>query len=180
MGLGRYALYPDDRCAVYRCLDEHGKLVYVGISSNPNSRWTCHKKKVWWDLVADIKVRWYGSRHEAKRHETRLIKRHRPPANIDENGDHWDRELTRVKNPHRCQECGADAYYSGCFTNYGRWVCHRCASEFEQYARAQAEAQMRERGYIPIRPDCVECGAFAAAVADGLCQPCRNYQYEAV
>ena len=49
--------------AVYRLFDKDGRLLYVGVSHDPISRWKQHEgTKLWWHWVADKQVVWRPSR----------------------------------------------------------------------------------------------------------------------
>jgi predicted GIY-YIG superfamily endonuclease len=71
-----------ERTAVYRLLAANGRLLYVGISSNPDSRWGTHSNnQPWWDEVADRKIEWLDSREAASAAEVKAIKEERPLYN---------------------------------------------------------------------------------------------------
>jgi hypothetical protein len=71
-----------ERTALYRLLAANGRLLYVGISNNPDSRWGTHSnKQPWWDEVADRKIEWFGSREAASVAEIEAIKGERPLYN---------------------------------------------------------------------------------------------------
>lgn len=53
------------RTALYRLFDAEGRLLYVGIAFNPRSRWAGHSSKSWWKDVAEKRVEWHATRHEA-------------------------------------------------------------------------------------------------------------------
>lgn len=68
--------------ALYRLLSESGRLLYVGISGNPDSRWGTHSNnQPWWEEVADRKIEWFGSREAAAAAEIEAIKKERPLYN---------------------------------------------------------------------------------------------------
>ena len=68
--------------ALYRLLSESGRLLYVGISGNPDSRWGTHSNnQPWWEEVADRKIEWFGSREAAAAAEVEAIKKERPLYN---------------------------------------------------------------------------------------------------
>ena len=61
--------------ALYRLLSKSGRLLYVGISGNPDSRWGTHSNnQPWWEEVADRKIEWFGSREAASAAEVEAIK----------------------------------------------------------------------------------------------------------
>ncbi|CQR59266.1 GIY-YIG nuclease family protein [Streptomyces leeuwenhoekii] len=52
--------------AVYRFYGAAGELLYVGITSDPKSRWRSHAgEKPWWHEVARKEVTWFANRTEA-------------------------------------------------------------------------------------------------------------------
>lgn len=68
--------------ALYRLLSKSGRLLYVGISGNPDSRWGTHSNnQPWWEEVADRKIEWFGSREAAAAAEVEAIKEERPLYN---------------------------------------------------------------------------------------------------
>lgn len=68
--------------ALYRLLSKSGRLLYVGISGNPDSRWGTHSNnQPWWEEVADRKIEWFGSREAASTAEVEAIKEERPLYN---------------------------------------------------------------------------------------------------
>ena len=68
-----------ERTALYRLLASNGRLLYVGISSNPDFRWGTHSnKQPWWDEVADRKTEWFSDRDAAAAAEVKAIKEERP------------------------------------------------------------------------------------------------------
>lgn len=71
-----------ERTALYRLLASNGRLLYVGISNNPDFRWGTHSnKQPWWEEVADRKIEWLGSREAAAAAEVKAIKEERPLYN---------------------------------------------------------------------------------------------------
>jgi hypothetical protein len=73
---------PTQRTALYRLLTASGRLLYVGISGNPDSRWGTHSNnQPWWEEVADRKIEWFDSREDASAAEIEAIKEERPLYN---------------------------------------------------------------------------------------------------
>ena len=71
-----------ERTALYRLLASNGRLLYVGISSNPDFRWGTHSnKQPWWSEVADRKVEWFPHREAAAAAEVEAIREERPLYN---------------------------------------------------------------------------------------------------
>lgn len=72
------------RTALYRLYDKSGKLLYVGITSNPAARFAKHKAdKPWWPRVARKDVEWYDKRANALAAEELAIKVTDPQYNHD-------------------------------------------------------------------------------------------------
>jgi predicted GIY-YIG superfamily endonuclease len=75
---------PDGRTALYRLYNEHGSLLYVGISAKPDSRFKQHASdKAWWPEVARKAVEWYETRRNAEAAEIAAIKANAPHYNRD-------------------------------------------------------------------------------------------------
>lgn len=71
-----------ERTALYRLLAANGRLLYVGISNNPDFRWGTHSnKQPWWHEVADRKVEWFPDREAAAAAEVEAIREERPLYN---------------------------------------------------------------------------------------------------
>lgn len=68
--------------ALYRLYDEGGQLLYVGISNDPDHRWTQHATdKPWWSLVSQRTVEWHPNRGEAEKAERAAVKTEGPLYN---------------------------------------------------------------------------------------------------
>ncbi len=77
---------PDVRTALYRLRDDLGRLLYVGISSNPLRRWPEHAAaKSWWPDVTDLSMQWFKTRTAALEAEAAAIRRERPLHNVAHN-----------------------------------------------------------------------------------------------
>lgn len=73
------------RCAVYRCYDKAGYLLYVGHSADPVARWRAHKlnwASPWKHDVVRIVAVWFPDREDARRAERIAIEREQPKFNI--------------------------------------------------------------------------------------------------
>ncbi|RCV49728.1 GIY-YIG nuclease family protein [Marinitenerispora sediminis] len=58
------------KTAVYRLYDSDGTLLYVGLGSDPESRWKDHaREKSWWPEVSSKTVTWHDSLGEASQAE---------------------------------------------------------------------------------------------------------------
>jgi predicted GIY-YIG superfamily endonuclease len=83
---------PGVRTALYRLRDATGRLLYIGISSDPLRRWPEHAAdKPWWADVSDLSMQWFESRPAALAAEARAIRDERPLHNVVHNGDVVDR-----------------------------------------------------------------------------------------
>lgn len=72
-----------ERTALYRLYNDSDTLLYVGISHQPEVRWTRHlADKAWWPTVRRFTVDWYATREDALAEETRAIKAERPLHNV--------------------------------------------------------------------------------------------------
>lgn len=71
------------RTALYRLFDRSGRLLYIGVTHDPEARWVQHSsKKEWWALVAERAVVWHDSRREAERAELAAIAAEQPAYNV--------------------------------------------------------------------------------------------------
>lgn len=67
------------RTALYRFYDKTGRLLYVGISGNPEPRWRSHETiQFWWTDVVRKELVWLPTRAKARAAETRAIRREKP------------------------------------------------------------------------------------------------------
>lgn len=81
----------DCTTSVYRYYDRSGVLIYVGITSRGILRNVEHNTtKRWWNYVHRQEVDHYPDRRSAQGAERELIRRFRPPFNIQQNPDHAD------------------------------------------------------------------------------------------
>lgn len=72
-----------ERTALYRLFDAEGRLLYIGISANPERRWTRHAgQKKWWNAVAKKEVEWHNTRADAEAAETSAIANEQPRHNV--------------------------------------------------------------------------------------------------
>lgn len=71
---------------LYRFFDREGRLLYVGITGNPWSRFSKHRdEKPWWDDIAHITMQRYGSREELAAAERVAIVSEKPIHNVMHN-----------------------------------------------------------------------------------------------
>ncbi|MFH8867145.1 GIY-YIG nuclease family protein [Streptomyces griseus] len=67
------------RTALYRLYNAEGKLLYIGISQNPDVRWGQHSTtKPWWGDVEERKVEWHETRPLAAAAEVASIEAEQP------------------------------------------------------------------------------------------------------
>lgn len=72
--------------ALYRFYDQHGQLLYIGITMDLGSRWYSHDRgKPWWIDVARATVEHFPTRSEALDAEAAAIQRERPLWNVVHN-----------------------------------------------------------------------------------------------
>ncbi|MFZ4266531.1 GIY-YIG nuclease family protein [Streptomyces arboris] len=75
-------LDPNRRTALYRLADARGRLLYVGITADPDARFKKHEGTApWWPLVTRRAVEWHSTRPEAERAELTAIGTERPLYN---------------------------------------------------------------------------------------------------
>ncbi|MGW8679633.1 type II toxin-antitoxin system prevent-host-death family antitoxin [Streptomyces sp. NPDC055817] len=73
---------PAGRTALYRLFGAGDRLLYVGISTQPETRWTQHAAdKPWWPLVLSRKVEWHPTRKEAEAAERTAVDAEEPLYN---------------------------------------------------------------------------------------------------
>ncbi|WDZ87172.1 hypothetical protein [Micromonospora cathayae] len=87
---------------LYRFFDRAGRLLYIGITVNPQSRFAAHSDdKPWWPEVDHSRTRlvWFDTRPEAEKVELIAVRDERPLHNVvtaDING-----RPTFIKDPNR-------------------------------------------------------------------------------
>lgn len=68
------------RTALYRLYDATGTVIYVGIATNPFTRWEQHAlTKPWWSDVVTREIEWCATREEAEKRERHKVN-HRAPT----------------------------------------------------------------------------------------------------
>jgi hypothetical protein len=69
--------------AVYRLYGGRDRLLYVGATNNPESRWQCLRREhaQWWPEVAYAEVTWHSTREAALVAEAVAIRDERPARN---------------------------------------------------------------------------------------------------
>ncbi|MGK9463973.1 GIY-YIG nuclease family protein [Streptomyces sp. G6] len=72
----------DQPTAVYRLYARDGRLLYVGMTNNPDVRFAYHAlTKRWWQQVEGQSVEWHTNRSAARQAEAEAIKAERPVHN---------------------------------------------------------------------------------------------------
>lgn len=72
----------DQPTSVYRLYTRGGRLLYVGMTNNPETRFAFHAlTKRWWHLVDKRDIEWHPDRGTARRHEAIAIKSEEPIHN---------------------------------------------------------------------------------------------------
>ncbi|WP_062215801.1 GIY-YIG nuclease family protein [Streptomyces sp. NBRC 109706] len=75
-----------ERTALYRFYDERDRLLYVGISKDPDQRWREHQQlSPWSRQISRREVEWLTSRRTAEVAEVAAIKSERPAHNNRDN-----------------------------------------------------------------------------------------------
>lgn len=103
--------------ALYRHYDATGRLLYIGITNDPGSRWKGHMDKTWWHYVDTTKIERFPSRAEVEAAEVAAIKAERPWWNIAHNDSmirYRERCLTAIRfhedwrESHNCNTAHVD------------------------------------------------------------------------
>lgn len=77
--------------------EEEGEFKYIGITNNLKQRAEAHQKAKGLPPSEMVKLMTVCSRRAALRFETRLIRKHRPPLNIQKNGDEPTRKVVPLE-----------------------------------------------------------------------------------
>jgi hypothetical protein len=89
----------DGGAAVYRFLNAHDEVIYVGVSVNPINRLTGHvtvSQSFWWPEVTSSQIEFFTAELDARREERRLIAELRPKHNIEGNPDRKPAQKRRL------------------------------------------------------------------------------------
>jgi predicted GIY-YIG superfamily endonuclease len=79
------------RTLLYRFFDDEGRLLYVGITNNPQVRWSDHAGKArkgenaWWRHARVVHTEWFATRAEAEKAEITAIHNEHPLHNGSHN-----------------------------------------------------------------------------------------------
>lgn len=71
-------------CALYRHFDRDGRLLYVGISRDPEKRWAQHRTQSWWVManrVGRVSIEWFADERQARTAERAAIRLENPAHN---------------------------------------------------------------------------------------------------
>ena len=99
---------------LYRFYDAAGRLLYVGITANPITRFKQHRReKPWWLDVAEIKMQQFASRPDLENAERQAIRDERPLWNVI----YAKRDVPSTSNAPRSPE------------SRPKWRCHGCGTE---------------------------------------------------
>jgi hypothetical protein len=94
------------RTALYRYFDLAGRLLYVGISDNPRTRWGQHKTtKPWASQVAVREVEWFPMRVQAAAAELVAIHVEKPIYNLRDTPKMFTKQFDPL--PLAQRHCGA-------------------------------------------------------------------------
>lgn len=81
---------------LYEMYDRFDRLLYVGITCNPPSRFTQHRQtKDWWELVETIRLTSFTTRREVLSAEAMLIRDEEPAFNVSHPGADGDYRIGR-------------------------------------------------------------------------------------
>lgn len=84
------------RTALYRLFDTEGRLLYVGITFNPDNRWAEHAaSKSWWPDVTEKRIEWHGSRTDAAAAEVAVIAAELPLYNKQDSPQPYEGVTTK-------------------------------------------------------------------------------------
>lgn len=84
------------RTALYRLFDTEGRLLYVGIAFNPDSRWAGHSaSKSWWTDVAEKRIEWHETRSAAVAAERAAIAAELPLYNKQDSPQPYEGVTTK-------------------------------------------------------------------------------------
>lgn len=84
------------RTALYRLFDAEGRLLYIGIAFNPDSRWAGHAaSKSWWLDVAEKRIEWHETRSKAVAAERAAIAAELPLYNKQDSPQPYEGVTTK-------------------------------------------------------------------------------------
>jgi predicted GIY-YIG superfamily endonuclease len=151
---------PLDRTALYRVRNAEGDLLYIGISRQPEFRWSGHRRHhAWWSEVAHYSIEWHSSRDAAEAAENEAIKSELPRHNgkhnhlvpFDPAG--WGPIRDHIKHPVLAERIRSEI-------RSGRWLPGYRIPPFEALAAAasvsrnvvqRAVQQLRAEGLLDWR-----------------------------
>lgn len=93
------------KTALYRFFDADGRLLYVGVTSNPKVRWHAHELyQHWWQEVHTKEIEWLPTRAEALAAERQAIRTEKPLH------DKSDRQAARARVPEPERRAQSEEY----------------------------------------------------------------------
>jgi len=99
------------KTALYRFFDDADRLLYVGITSNPEKRWAQHRRfaaTTWWPKATRVATDWHDTREGATAAELRVIRTKAPLYNAG-GAPSWRRE--RLPEERLCPQTNLDKFY---------------------------------------------------------------------
>lgn len=81
-----------DSNVLYRFFDQHGVLLYIGITMDPPARFRGHRSKEWWTLVRHVFMETYSNRTALMKAERKAIQSEHPQYNVVHNVKPIDRQ----------------------------------------------------------------------------------------
>lgn len=146
----------DTSHALYRFFDDHGALLYVGITNNPGRRWARHETdRPWWHEVHHVELERHPDRGAVLDAERKAIREEKPRYNVV----HVQREPVLPTQavvalpdltPPRCEEegCGAPAeYLEMSYRELAEY--ERADKEWNAQRIARITAEAHAKGYEP-------------------------------
>lgn len=129
-----------ERTALYRLYGADDRLLYVGITNNPEVRWQTHaREKVWWPKVTHKTLEWFETRKSAERVERIEILEERPAYNLQH-------------NPGRARELHNKA--NALERLAGTVVAPKAREVAPERPRRLWPGRTRRYGFHPDHPDC--------------------------
>lgn len=133
------------RTALYRLFDTEGRLLYVGIAFNPDSRWAGHSaSKSWWTDVAEKRVEWHETRSEAVAAERAAIATELPLYNKQDSPQPFEGSTVKEgTKPSRIVRIDDDTW-----EDYGKLCAEKGlarAADVRMYIKSEIRAYQRRQ-----------------------------------
>ncbi|WP_458317126.1 GIY-YIG nuclease family protein [Mycolicibacterium brisbanense] len=130
---------PAHQHALYRFFDARDRLLYVGITGDPENRFSAHRSdKPWWRYVTTIRIERFSTRKALAEAEIIAIQAEQPKYNRAHAAG-WDNEPNRAPSTEPKRSIHPDA--------------SRFGTEQSTIAREPTEADLRTKIQLP----CPEC-----------------------